>query len=118
MTSEYDHSKFDEWLDQIEYEDFDKEETDQNNLDDLANLLAERDALMSGVSMSYTNLCKQYGIPHELHDAYYEWLLKLKQNDRMRFNQDQIPRGRSKYLKLGMKIPAPHGPLWRDALKD
>ena len=57
---------------------FDEEETDQNNLDGLANLLAERDALTSGANMSYTNLCEQYGIPHELHDAYYEWLLKLK----------------------------------------
>lgn len=118
VTSEYDHSKFDEWLDQIEYEDSDEDETDQSNLDGLANLLAERDALTSGVNMSYTNLCKQYGIPHELHDAYYEWLLKLKQNDRMRFNQDQMPRGRGRYLKLGMKIPAPHGPIWRDVLKN
>ena len=55
VTSEYDHSKYDEWLDQTEYEDSDEDETDQSNLDGLANLLAERDALTSGVNMSYAS---------------------------------------------------------------
>jgi hypothetical protein len=61
-----------EWLDHLEYEDSEEEEDErnQNNLDEIAYILAERDAITTGINMSFTALCKQYSVPHELHDVY------------------------------------------------
>lgn len=108
-----------EWLDHLEYDDSEEEdERTQNNLDQIAHILAERDAITTGINMSFTTLCKKYSVPHELHDIYYQWLLSLQQSDQMRFNQEQLPRGRGKYLKVGLKIPAPHGRKWRELIDE
>ena len=102
----------------IDEYDHDEDERDQTNLDQIAEILAERDACTVGVNLSFDKLCKHYGIPFELKEVYYKWLLDLQTDGRMRYNQDQIPRGRGCYLKLGLKIPAPHGRQWRDLMKE
>lgn len=86
--------------------------------DKIAETLAERDAITIGINVSFKALTTHYGIPHELHDVYYQWLLDLTEDNRMRFNQDLIPRGRGKYLKPGLKIPAPQGPRWRELMEE
>ena len=91
---------------------------DTDSMDEISNILAEYDALTTGVNVSFTQLCKHYKIPHELHDIYYTWLLELRQDHRMRFNQELIPRGRGAYLKMGLKVPAPQGKRWRDLVEE
>ena len=79
-----------------------KPNEDTDGMDEIASILAEYEALTTGVNVSFTQLCKHYRIPHELHDIYYTWLLELRQDNRMRFNQELIPRGRGAYLKMGL----------------
>lgn len=104
-----------------EYEsstDEEEEERVQGQLDQIAEILSERDAIQIGINVSFSKLCKQYDIPHELHDLYYEWLLNLRQGNSYRFNQDIIPRGRGQYIKTGIKIPAPCAADWRRRVKE
>ena len=36
----------------------------------------------------------------------------------MRFNQEDMPRGRGRYIKCGLSIPRPTGEIWREALRE
>ncbi len=105
-----------EWPAQHDAEWLNKAQHDVNE-DAIAHIIAEDEAMLTGVNLSFTQLCKRYKIPHELHDSYYTWLLRQTQDNRMRYNQDQIPRGRGKYIKIGLKIPAPQGKMWRDLIQ-
>jgi site-specific DNA-cytosine methylase len=103
-----------------EFDDSDNEEEEeavQRQLDSIAEILSERDAINIGINVTYGKLCKEYSIPFELQDLYYEWLLNLRQGKSYRFNQDTIPRGRGKHIKTGLKIPAPCGSDWRSRIK-
>lgn len=112
------------YLDEREYDDAGEseddpepeDERDQTRLDTLAGVLADREAVATGVNVSFTRLCKQYGIPFELHDTYHQWLLQLRQGDKPRFSQADLPRGRGAYLTPGLRVPQPHGKSWREMI--
>jgi site-specific DNA-cytosine methylase len=101
-----------------------QDELDQSRLDKIAEILAEREAIKTTINLSFEKLCKQYSIPFELHNLYYQWLMQLQHQGRQRFNEQDIPsqrysEGKHKhrlYLKPGLKIPAPHGKQWRDLM--
>ena len=114
------------YLDSQEYnqlpEDSSDDETDQEALDHIAEILGERDCHTAGEGFTYAKLCKVHNIPHEMHDAYYSWLMTLKTDNSMRFSQDTIPRtgprdAKGGYIEPGLKIPPPYGRRWREILE-
>ena len=114
------------YLDEQEYVEGDEpdtkdeydEEQDQVRLDQIANILAEREAITVGVNISFTRLCKEYNIPFELHNLYHQWLLQLQQEGECRFSQADLPRERGTYLTPGIRVPAPHGKQWRETMAE
>ena len=60
-----------------------------------------------------------HDIPFELHNLYYDYLLRLRSPEgAMRYNQEDMPRGRGRYIKCGLSIPRPTGEIWREALRE
>ena len=69
------------------------------------------------MNLTFEKLCKGHGIPFELHNLYYQWIINLRTKEgMMRFNQTDLPRGRGKYLRTGLLIPRPYGEEWRQTV--
>ena len=116
---------FGDYDEESDYDENDEE--DQDKLDTIAQLMAEREAITTGINLSFDKLCKQNNVPHELHNLYHTWLMQLTNNGKARFNEHDIPleryieQGKNKfraYAKPGLKVPAPHGKMWRRMMKD
>lgn len=121
ITDHLDEKEYDDDHDEYQPDNTDKdyEQQQQDQLDRIASILAEREATTVGVNISFTRLCKEYSIPFELHDLYHQWLLKLQQQDgQPRYSQSDLPRERGTYLTPGMRVPAPHGKQWRDMMDE
>ena len=104
-----------------DYED-DDDQLDQQRLDQIAQILGERDCHTAGEGMTFAKLCKRHNIPYEMHDAYYSWLMTLRTDNGMRYNQSIIPRAgpresKGGYIEPGLKIPPPYGQKWREILE-
>ena len=100
-----------------EEEFLDSDEEDQNALDGIASILAEKEAITIGVNQSFEKLCKRYKIPHELMTTYHKWLMSVKTSDgrNNRYNPEDIPPpgNRGRFCKMGVKVIAPFGESWR-----
>lgn len=117
--AEYDANQYDDESDTSDNEWDDK-------LDQIAEILAEKDAITTGVNQSFTQICKQMQIPFELHEIYHKWLMSRQYNGYQRYNATDIPKhgyieqGKHKqkaYLRPGLKMIPPHGADWRAMLK-
>ena len=120
-----DNDNYEEYINSDNYSgipaDDDSDEDDQNNLDKISTIYAEKDCHKAGASLSFEKLCKHHNIPHEMHDCYYQWLMGQTTEYGMGFSQESIPRSRPSlqgggYIEPGLMIPPPHGKLWRDIL--
>ena len=122
-----DDSDTEDWNESNEFHDIPTQEKDeeQEALDKIARIFAERDQVTAGASLSFEKLCKHsnINIPHEMHDCYYKWLMEQQTDMGMRFSQETIPRSRPKlkgggYIEPGTKIPPPNGERWREILEE
>jgi len=54
---------------------------------------------------------KKHKLPHEMHDTYIEWLNEVHGIDPI-----DIPKGRNKTCKPGLRLPKPSGSRWREMI--
>jgi hypothetical protein len=71
-----DDSDVEDWNESNEFHDMPTQEKDEDQeaLDKIARIFAERDQVTVGASLSFDKLCKHIdiNIPHEMHDCYYK----------------------------------------------
>ena len=108
------------WLSGIslDQESGQEDESDQLVLDQIQETLAEQSATAVSTNLSYDKLCRARGVPVELNNEYYTFLMGLTtKHGQPRFTPEDIPRGRGKYIKAGLVIPEPYGRAWRELVE-
>ena len=92
---------------------------EEGQADEVARNFAELDPFIVPEqhkrSTRFVDLTRNRGVPHKHIALYQEWLLGLEDEKGVkRFKEEDIPIGRGKTLKAGLKIPAPYGKAWRE----
>ena len=69
--------------------------------------------LTTGISDSFTQMCKKHKIPFEHHEAYREWMVETQKSpDNSKLQFTDLPAQRMK-LRPGIIMPWPSGSKWR-----
>ena len=86
-------------------------------LDKIQETLAEQSAKAVGTNLSFDKLCRAKGVPFQLSNEYYTFLMGLTKGGKPRFSPEDIPRGRGRYIRTGLVIPEPYGKVWRELVE-
>jgi hypothetical protein len=75
----------------------------------------------TSINTSFYRLCRDKGIPMELHELYYRWLITVQIGGQNVAHEHELPEdihNKSQFVKPGMKIPPPTGQIWEDMMRD
>ena len=87
--------------------------------DDLDTQRYLKTAMITRGTDRFIGICKHYKIPFEHHGIYREWLLKTQFNSSGgKLTPDQLPTGRGERLPPHLRLPKPHGPVWKQIKRD
>ena len=75
----------------------------------------------TSINTLFYRLCRDKGIPMELHELYYRWLITVQIGGQNVAHEHELPEdihNKSQFVKPDMKIPPPTGQIWEDMMRD
>lgn len=117
-VQEDEFSEFECMLEAVEISDIKSDfEGQEEELQEIEAVLAEKDAISTGVNQTFESLVKKFNVPGSCRDLYQEWLLKLENPDgTKRFKECWLPKAKKTHVKPGIRVPPPYGRQWHELI--